>query len=74
MEKMKALKPEELEMVSGGASNEPEDRHPEFVNAWRALGLSEAYGEGPKMEEKYKEWEKSLFQGSAYDFLLDMTR
>lgn len=72
MKNMRALKPEELEMVSGGASNEPVDRHPEFVNAWRALGLSEIYGEDSKMEEKYKEWESSLFGDSAFDFLLSM--
>ncbi len=77
MEKMRALNPDELDKVSGGAmggSSPQEDRRQEFESAWNSLGLSGIYNDNAKKEEEYNKWKNSGFMGSAFDFLLPLTK
>lgn len=74
MEKIKALKLEELESVSGGADleNNDEDRSLEFKNAWQSLGLSNNSG---NMNKEYNNWKEAGFNPpSAFDYLLSLTK
>ena len=77
MDKMRALNPEDLEKVIGGATETPavgNKSYAEFCNAWNALGLSAVYPGNSEMEKQYNSWVNSGSPDSAYDFLLPLTK
>ena len=76
MEKMRALSPEDLEKVIGGASepNIPNQYdYKEFCDAWNVLGLSATDPTGSKRDAAYKKWVNSKSMDSAYDYLLQFS-
>ena len=77
MNKMNELNLMELENVSGGVSagdDKTVDRHAEFKNAWDSMGLSAVYPGNDAMEKQYKKWEEEGFAGSAFEFLMPLTK
>ena len=76
MDKMKALTPEDLENVIGGASDPVTvgKSYSEFCNAWNSLGLASVYPGNSELEKQYNKWITSGSPDSAYDFLLPLTK
>ena len=70
------LNEEQLEKVSGGAVPAEEidaQKYQDFKNAWDALGLA-GNNMGIDLETEYRRWKQSGYIGSAFDFLLPLTK